>query len=77
MKKEIRDERFDPGKYGMRFCPSCHGVGHSAEAESPEITCHVCGGFGWIRREFNSHWGAAGLFSTRTSEKGVRVRRYA
>lgn len=80
MKRETRDERFDPGKYGMSFCPSCHGVGQSPEAESPDLTCHVCGGFGWIGREPNSHWGVPGLFSVRTSAKGGRLqagRRYA
>ena len=80
MKRERNEEGFHAGKYGMSFCPCCHGVGPSPDAESPDLTCHVCGGFGWIKRESNSYWGAPGLFSTRTSAKGARVqsgRRYA
>jgi hypothetical protein len=74
MKREISEERFDPGKYGMSFCPCCHGVGQSPDGESPDLTCHVCGGFGWMRKEFDSHRGSPGIFSTRTSVREGRSR---
>ena len=80
MKRERSEEGFDPGKYGMSFCPSCHGVGQPPDTDSTDFVCHVCGGFGWIRREVNSHGGVPGPFSSRTSAKGGRVqsgRRYA
>ena len=34
-----------PEKYGMIFCPDCHGCGREEDGEDP---CQKCSGFGWL-----------------------------
>jgi hypothetical protein len=34
-----------PEKYGMVFCPDCHGCGRDEDGEDP---CQKCAGFGWL-----------------------------
>jgi hypothetical protein len=34
-----------PEKYGMVFCPDCHGNGRDEDGEGP---CQKCAGFGWL-----------------------------
>ena len=48
--KEI-GKKFDPGKYGMIFCPNCYGSGRSFDNSEKLHVCKVCGGFGLIKRE--------------------------
>lgn len=38
-------DRMRPEKYGMVFCPDCHGNGRGEDGESP---CQKCSGFGWL-----------------------------
>jgi len=42
--------RFDPGKYGMIFCPGCSGSGKSFTDPKGDNICKVCGGFGLIKK---------------------------
>ncbi len=42
---------FSPEKYGMTFCPSCSGKGHSYESQGGRDICRICGGFGLIKKE--------------------------
>ena len=42
MNREPRGVPFDPGKYDMSFCPSCHGVGQPPDTDSTDDVCHVC-----------------------------------
>ena len=51
MKGATSHEKFSPEKYGMSFCPSCHGAGKHPESEDRTPVCIVCGGFGWVRNE--------------------------
>jgi len=51
MERQIRDERFNPGKYGMIFCPGCKGAGYAFLAEKGRIVCKLCGGFGLIKKD--------------------------
>jgi hypothetical protein len=51
MKEERSHERFRPERYGMRYCPSCHGAGKAPDSEDRTPVCILCGGFGWIRNE--------------------------
>ncbi len=38
-------DRIRPEKYGMFFCPDCHGSGRDEDGEGP---CQKCAGFGWL-----------------------------
>ena len=40
---------FDPKKYGMATCPSCHSHGFIQDPERQ--CCPTCGGFGFIKKE--------------------------
>ena len=51
MKDARSNEKFRPEKYGMSFCPSCHGAGKLPEGKDRAPVCIVCGGFGWVRNE--------------------------
>ena len=37
---------FHPEKYGLSFCPSCHGSGKFIHDAIEIDVCKVCGGFG-------------------------------
>jgi len=41
---------FDPKKYGMIFCPNCHGRGKFIHDALGTGVCKACGGFGLIKR---------------------------
>jgi hypothetical protein len=43
-------DHFRPEKYGMVFCPECHGSGKDKGAKIP---CQKCGGFGLLIRNGN------------------------
>jgi DnaJ-class molecular chaperone len=47
-------EGFDPGKYGMVFCPDCRGSGKSFHDARGVNVCRVCGGFGLIKKQEKS-----------------------
>jgi hypothetical protein len=44
---EMVSNEFRPEKYGMVFCPHCHGSGKDADSRAP---CRKCGGFGLLIR---------------------------
>ena len=46
MKKMTVYTGFDPEKYGMMFCPRCHGRGKFIHDALETGVCKVCGGFG-------------------------------
>ena len=50
MEKMIPHTSFDPERYGMSFCPSCHGPGKFIRDTMETEVCSVCGGFGLIIR---------------------------
>jgi RecJ-like exonuclease len=43
-------DHFRPEKYGMVFCPECHGSGKNVDGNAP---CLNCGGFGLLIRNEN------------------------
>jgi len=45
---------FDPGRYGMIFCPDCGGSGKSFQGARAANVCRVCGGFGLIKKQEGS-----------------------
>jgi len=49
MKKRATGRRFDPGKYGMIYCPVCKGSGKSFGGVEGGVVCKTCGGFGLIK----------------------------
>ena len=51
MNKTKIAERFNPGKYGMTFCPGCSGSGRSFADVQGINVCKVCGGFGLIKKQ--------------------------
>ena len=57
MEKGTARCEFNPENYGMMFCPSCYGAGKTSDNEAGETGCHLCRGFGWIRRESNPQTG--------------------
>jgi len=54
MKRTTIYEGFDPGKYGMIFCPDCGGSGKSFHDASGINVCKRCGGFGLIKKQDRS-----------------------
>ena len=46
MKKMTAHTSFDPDRYGMIFCPACHGQGKFIYGTMEIEVCSVCGGFG-------------------------------
>jgi rRNA maturation endonuclease Nob1 len=54
MEKVTRGETFNPQKYGMSFCPDCHGAGKAFNSAKEINVCRVCGGFGLIKKEENN-----------------------
>jgi len=46
VKKRTAQTSFDPERYGMMFCPSCHGPGKFIHGTIETEVCSVCGGFG-------------------------------
>jgi ribosomal protein S27E len=51
MEKASVVKKISPEKYGMIFCPDCHGSGKSFDHTKGVAVCKVCGGFGAIRKE--------------------------
>ena len=51
MSKRKVDEKFDPEKYGMLFCPGCGGFGRFFTDPKEFNVCKVCGGFGILKKE--------------------------
>jgi ssDNA-binding Zn-finger/Zn-ribbon topoisomerase 1 len=48
-KRSIRNENFNPGKYGMVVCPICNSYGY---IQNPKrLRCPKCEGFGFIKME--------------------------
>jgi len=48
-------KKFDPGKYGMVFCPHCNGSGKLVKAfDGFDEVCPKCGGFGLVKREIEA-----------------------
>ena len=45
-----RDRHFDPGKYGMIYCPVCEGSGKLFNEVGERVICKICGGFGFIKK---------------------------
>jgi len=69
-------DHFRPEKYGMVFCPECHGSGRDVDGKAP---CLKCGGFGLLIR--NDHpcstilWGdSAGLRKEGSSSEEGRMK---
>ena len=54
MRRTTIDERFNPEKYGMIFCPNCRGSGKSFHDAKGVNVCKVCGGFGLIKKQEKS-----------------------
>ena len=50
MKKMTVHTSFDPEKYGMVFCPYCHGRGKFIHDALETGVCTVCGGFGLTKK---------------------------
>jgi hypothetical protein len=46
VKKMTTRTSFDPERYGMIFCPSCHGQCKFIHDNMETEVCSVCGGFG-------------------------------
>jgi len=46
-----KEGRINPKKYGMIFCPYCHGTGRMLSDSKGLDVCKVCGGFGAIKKE--------------------------
>lgn len=51
MVRTTKEGRINPRKYGMIFCPYCHGVGKLLSVSKGFDVCKVCGGFGAIKKE--------------------------
>ncbi len=51
MSKRKADQKFDPEKYGMIFCPNCSGSGKSFTGSKGADVCKVCGGCGLLKQE--------------------------
>ncbi len=49
--KKATEQAFNPAKYHMNFCHECHGLGKTFDKENLKEVCHVCGGFGLIKRQ--------------------------
>jgi DnaJ-class molecular chaperone len=50
-KKDGKDKRFHPQKYGMAACPLCDGTGRLINKPGGlEEVCLKCGGFGHIKK---------------------------
>lgn len=66
---EIKNaKRFDPGKYGMAFCPGCSGSGRSYTDAQGNNVCEVCGGFGCIKKDDNNKFGDDSIMSDNASD---------
>ena len=50
-------KRVNPEKYGMIFCPECHGSGKCFNPAKRVEVCKFCQGFGAIRKESKSTFG--------------------
>ena len=69
MKKETGHTSFNPGKYGMSFCPNCHGIEKYLDLEDRTSVCAVCGGLGWIKMETKIRYAIAEFpFQSRTQQ---------
>jgi DnaJ-class molecular chaperone len=44
------DKVFNPGKYGMEFCPECKGKGKLPKTPDDFNVCSRCGGSGVINK---------------------------
>ncbi len=51
MEKKTTGRRFDPGRYGMIYCPGCKGSGKLFNGVERGAICKICGGFGLIKKE--------------------------
>jgi DnaJ-class molecular chaperone len=45
------DKIFNPGKYGMEFCPECKGKGKLPKNPHGYNVCLRCGGGGVVKKE--------------------------
>jgi len=54
MEKKTVSKRINPEKYGMIFCPECHGSGKCFNPAQKVEVCKFCQGFGAIRKELKS-----------------------
>jgi hypothetical protein len=61
MGKGTASHEFNPERYGMMYCPGCLGAGKHPEDENEGLVCHVCGGFGWIKRENRTPLAISGI----------------
>jgi DnaJ-class molecular chaperone len=54
VEKKTVGNRVNPEKYGMIFCPECHGSGKCFNPAKKVEVCKFCQGFGAIRKERKS-----------------------
>jgi rRNA maturation endonuclease Nob1 len=54
IEKTFMGRRFNPDKYGMIYCPVCHGAGKLFNGSEGEVVCRVCGGFGLVKKHISS-----------------------
>jgi RecJ-like exonuclease len=54
VEKKTGGKRANPQKYGMIFCPQCHGSGKCFNSAKEVEVCKFCQGFGAIRKEAKS-----------------------
>ena len=59
-----RNGHFDPGKYGMIYCPVCEGSGKLFNEVEERVVCKICGGFGFIKKEEESNFDDHGVHSS-------------
>jgi len=62
MEKTVTGRHFDPGRYGMIYCPVCKGSGKLFNGVEKEV-CKICGGFGFIKKEEESNFDDHGVHS--------------
>jgi DnaJ-class molecular chaperone len=72
---EMASNAFRPEKYGMVFCPHCHGSGKVVDGKAP---CQKCGGFGLLIGDESQCltilWGDhVGLKRVRTPKGGEKM----
>ncbi len=57
MEKKAIGKHFDPGRYGMVYCPLCKGLGKLFNGIGEGVVCKICGGFGLIRSQKENNFG--------------------
>jgi hypothetical protein len=75
LKKMTVQTSFDPERYGMIFCPSCHGPGKFMHDTMETEVCSVCGGFGLTIRSGQKEGSRDDFVLTHEMTYPVRIRK--